>query len=99
MAITAQEKKRLKGLAHHLSPVAQVGGQGMSEAFIASVNDALTARELIKVKVGSTNKKEDAKAIAAKLNAELVNLIGFSAILYRFNKELEEHVLDNNEEN
>ena len=98
MAVTAQEKKRLKSIAHHLSPVAQIGAQGMSESFVQSVRDAITARELVKVKVSSTNKKESAKELAELVGAELINLIGFNAILYKYNKNNEEHILDNKEE-
>ena len=98
MAVTALEKKRLKALAHHLHPVAQVGAQGMSDAFVQSVREALHARELVKVKVSSSSKKESSQELAKVLDAELINLIGFNAILYKYNKELDEHVLDDKEE-
>ena len=94
MALTKVEVKTLKAKAHHLTPVAQLGGNGMTTAFIDSVEAALAARELIKVKVGSSSKKEDAAKLAEELKAELVTLIGFTVVLYRYNEQVESHVLE-----
>lgn len=93
MALSKQEVKALKAKAHHLTPVAQIGGNGMTAAFLDAVEEALKARELIKVKVSSASKKESAAELAKKLDAELVNLVGFTAILYRRNDDTDSHVL------
>lgn len=95
MSISKEEKKRLKGLAHHLKPVAWAGKEGLSEAFVSSTNDALRARELIKVKFlegSGLDKKEDSAKLAEMLEAELVDVIGFTLILYRYNEDLKKHV-------
>lgn len=101
MALSKLEQKRLKGLAHSLRAVAQAGKSGLSEEFIQSVDQALTARELIKVKFlenAYLDKKEDSKKLAHILNAELVAVIGFTVVLYRYNDDLKKHVLDTDEE-
>ncbi len=94
MALDKSEVKRLKGLAHHLKPVALAGKSGLTEMFITSVDQALTKRELIKVKFlenSELDTKEDGQLLANKLDANLIGTIGFTLILYRFNEELSTH--------
>lgn len=75
----------LRGLAHHLKPVVQLGKLGMTDSFIESVNQALDAHELIKLKFTSfkEQKKVLAKEIEEKTRSEMVGLIGNIAIFYR----------------
>jgi RNA-binding protein len=97
MAITKDEKKILKGKSHHLKPIAIAGKEGLSEAFVASVKDAITARELIKVKfleASGLDKKEASTKLAEILGAEVVDVIGFSISLYKFNENAKKHVLE-----
>ena len=49
--LTARERSDLKARAHALEPRVQVGGAGVTDALIAEVDRALTAHELIKVKI------------------------------------------------
>ncbi len=100
MAVTKDEKKVLKGKAHHLKPIAIAGKEGLSESFIASVNDALAARELIKVKFlegSGLDRKVDSKVLAEKTESELIDVIGFSIVLYRYNEDAKKHVLEDDE--
>ncbi|ERP38728.1 YhbY family RNA-binding protein [Chitinivibrio alkaliphilus] len=95
MALEKKEIKRLKGLAHSIKPVGRVGKEGMSEALTAAVEEALTARELIKIKFLETadfDKKNDPAQLAQRLNAEVVGIIGHTVILYRYNKDLTRHI-------
>ncbi len=75
----------LRGLAHHLKPVVYLGKQGITENFIASVNEALDSHELIKLKF--TSFKEERRTLAREIEAqtrsEMVGLIGHIAIYYR----------------
>ncbi len=75
----------LRGLAHHLKPVIYVGQQGITESFIQSVEEALNAHELIKVKFNSfkEQKKTLAQEIEERTRSEMVGGIGHIAILYR----------------
>ncbi|MFA6301876.1 MAG: ribosome assembly RNA-binding protein YhbY [Legionella sp.] len=81
-------KKALKAQAHHLKPVILLGAKGLTEAVIAETDIALQAHELIKVKISGTEKEDRiimADELALKVQAELVQLIGNTVILYRKN--------------
>lgn len=83
-------KKALKAQAHHLKPVILLGAKGLTEAVIAETDIALKAHELIKVKISGTEKEDRiimADELALKVQAELVQLIGNTVILYRKNVE------------
>lgn len=81
-------KKTLKAKAHALNPVILLGSKGLTPAVVEETNNALTIHELIKIKMKGTE-KADRKAIALdicqQLNAELVQLIGNIAVIYRKN--------------
>jgi RNA-binding protein len=83
-------KQSLKAKAHHLKPVVLLGAKGLTAAVVEETNIALTAHELIKVKINGAE-KEDRQLIAVdlcgQLQAELIQLIGHTAIVYRKNKE------------
>ena len=48
--MTGKERAAFRAQANHLEPLFQVGKGGMSDALIKQTDDALRARELIKVK-------------------------------------------------
>lgn len=83
-------RQSLKAQAHHLKPVVLLGAKGLTEAVIAETNIALLAHELIKVKIGGAEKEDRilmANELCQQLAAELVQLIGSTAIIYRKNKD------------
>lgn len=83
-------KKSLKAQAHHLKPVILLGSKGLTEAVVAETDVALNAHELIKVKINGAEKEdriEMTHSLCNQLEAELVQIIGNTAILYRKNKE------------
>ncbi|MGC1183024.1 ribosome assembly RNA-binding protein YhbY [Legionella sp.] len=84
-------RQSLKAQAHHLKPVVLIGAKGLTEALFAETNNALLAHELIKVKINGAEKEERiimAHELCQQLNAELVQLIGNTAIIYRKNEEM-----------
>ncbi len=83
MDLTARNRQELKGLGHRLSPVIQVGAKGVSDALVEELKSALLAHELVKVKVSGESRHDDADALAARADAELVQVIGRSVLLYR----------------
>jgi len=90
ISLTGKQRGYLKGLAHNLNPVVQIGKDGLTEQVIKSLDDALEANELIKVQFvfgDEVDKKEDARKVAEAAGAELVQLIGFKFVLYRKNKK------------
>ena len=90
--MTGKERARLRGQANGLQPLFQVGKGGISDALIKQTDDALTARELIKIKVlletSPQKPKEVAEQLAKATNSECVGVVGGSMIFYRYNPEL-----------
>lgn len=83
-------KQNLKAKAHHLKPVILIGSKGLTQAVTDETDLALTTHELIKVKISGAE-KEDRQAMAAELcealKAELVQLIGNTAVIFRKNND------------
>jgi len=79
-------RKALRAAGHHLSPVVQVGKEGLTEAVVAQLDGALFAHELVKVKAG-TETPEDrfelAAAIAALPRTSVAQVIGRTVLVYR----------------
>ncbi|HAT1660594.1 TPA: ribosome assembly RNA-binding protein YhbY [Legionella pneumophila] len=83
-------KQSLKAKAHHLKPVVLLGAKGLTEAILTETNVALLAHELIKVKINGAEKEDRmqmARALCEQLDAELVQMIGNTLVLYRKNNE------------
>ncbi|MCL2457466.1 MAG: ribosome assembly RNA-binding protein YhbY [Desulfobulbus sp.] len=91
--LTSREKKILRSLGHHLEPVVYTGKEGMSSALLGSVQAALKAHELIKVKIGQNypvERNQAGQELAEATGAVLVQLIGRTLLLYRPNPDLPE---------
>ncbi len=96
MALTKKERKQLSGTAHHLKPIINAGKEGLTDQFIASVDQALSTRELIKVKfleASGLDPKKAGTTICDKIDAELIGAIGFVAIIYRYSEDVKKHAL------
>jgi RNA-binding protein len=81
-----KQKSYLKKMAHDIHPVIQVGKGGIGDNLVTSVNEALEARELIKVSILSNTgleTSEIAEEIAFQTSAEVVAIIGRKLILYK----------------
>lgn len=91
MTITSKERAELRAEAHRLSPIVHVGHQGLTDALLGALDDALRTHELVKVALARTtdvSAKEASAAIAEKLGADVVQTIGRTCTLYRHNPEL-----------
>jgi RNA-binding protein len=85
-ALTAKERAHLKARAHALEPVVQIGGAGVTDALVAEVDRALTAHELIKVKISVDDRAERVAAgddLCARTGATAVHRVGKVIILWR----------------
>ena len=95
--MTGKERAAFRAQANHLEPLFQVGKGGMSDALIKQTDDALRARELIKVKVllesSPITPRETADELAAATGAEVIQVIGGVIVLYRESPELKEKAL------
>ena len=87
MATTLSQSQRqfLRKLAHDLKPLVNIGKNGLSDNLLDSANIALDSHELVKVKFYDfkDEKRELADELAGQLRAELIYVIGNTAILYR----------------
>lgn len=84
--LTSKQRSKLKSLAANLSPIGQVGKEGIGENMLASFSDCLEKRELIKISIlenADGDPQEIGRELAKKLNAECVIVIGRKAVLYR----------------
>lgn len=92
--MTGKERAGFRAKANSLEPLFQIGKGGMSEALIKQTDDALRARELIKVKVllesSPETPREVADALAKATNADVIQVIGGVIVLYRESPELRE---------
>jgi RNA-binding protein len=88
--LTGKQKRYLRSLAHHLSPIFQVGKGGVNEHIIRHIEEAIEKRELIKVSVLNNNdddREQIAKQLAAGAGAELVQVIGRTIVLYKESRD------------
>ena len=90
--MTGKERAAFRSQANTLEPLFQIGKGGMSDAIIKQTDDALRARELIKVKVllESTpiTPRQAADELAAATGAEVIQVIGGVIVLWRYSPEL-----------
>ncbi len=88
--MTSKQRSYLKGLAMNLDAIFQIGKASLTPEFTKGIEEALTARELIKITV-LKNCLDDPRQIAAMLaervHAEVVQVIGRKIVLYRESKE------------
>ena len=98
-ALTPKQRSHLKRLAHELKPVLHIGKSGVTESNVEAVQDALSTRELMKVKVldiAPDGALETGDALARALeDTHLVQVIGRTLILYRPDPEQPEIRLPN----
>ncbi len=83
-------RRALRAAGHHLAPVVQVGKEGVSEAVVRQLDEALSAHELVKVKVGTESPEdrfEAAERLGASASAQVAQILGRTALLYRKHPE------------
>lgn len=94
--MTSKQRSKLKALAANLSPIGQVGKEGIGENMLASFSDCLEKRELIKINILENADGDPqllGRELAERLNAECVIVIGRKAVLYReSNRKDIEHI-------
>jgi RNA-binding protein len=94
--LTGAQKKHLRGLAHHLKPVVQVGRNGLTDAVLAMIDQALADHELLKVRLAEPQgrKAELAGEVAERSGAVPVGLVGNVVTLYRRQADPEKRRID-----
>jgi RNA-binding protein len=86
MTLTSKERAELRAQAHHLSVTVHIGKLGMTAALRQTLDEAFANRELVKVqfaKNADVKAKDVANNLAAGVGAEVVQVIGRTATLFR----------------
>lgn len=88
--MTTKQRAYLKSLAMTMESVFQIGKSSMTPEFTKAIDEALAARELIKVSVlknCADGPKELAHLLAERTRSEVVQVIGRKIVLYREGKD------------
>lgn len=88
--ITSKQRAYLKSLAQTIDPIFQVGKGGVTPELTKSIDEALEARELIKLNVlGNcmTGPAEVAETLGGRTKSTPVQVIGKKVVLYRPSKK------------
>ncbi|MCL1948478.1 MAG: ribosome assembly RNA-binding protein YhbY [Turicibacter sp.] len=94
--LTGKQKNYLRGIAHKLQPIIQIGKGGVNDMLLKTIEDALEARELIKVSVLQNCMEAPkilAPAIAEAVGGEVVQVIGRTLVFYKESNNKKEIVL------
>jgi len=85
LALTSSQRKWLRGRAHELHPLVQIGQQGLTPGVLAALAAELAVHELIKVRIAAPREAKEAIAaeLEARLGCALAGLVGHVAILFR----------------
>ena len=90
MHLSNKQKQFLKGLAHSLKPVIQLGANGLTEGVMAEIDVALNHHELIKIKIPTDDREEKSliiKAIVSETNSEKIQTIGHMLVIFKPSEE------------
>lgn len=91
MALTSKQRAELRAEAHHLTASVHVGHHGVTPALVQTLDDTLRTHELVKIQLTRTveqTPKEVASTLAERVGADIVQVIGKTATVYRHNPEL-----------
>lgn len=88
--MTTKQRAYLKSLAMTIDPIFQLGKSSMTPEFTKAIDEALTARELIKISVLNNcgdDPNELASLLAERTRSQVVQVIGKKIVLYREGKD------------
>lgn len=84
--LSGKQRRQLRALGHHLKAVVLVGAQGITDEVVAATGQALRDHELIKVRIIEGDRHQVSASLAQATGAELAQLIGRIALLFRARK-------------
>lgn len=87
--MTGKQRATLRGMANGISAIFQVGKGGINDNLVKQINEALEARELVKLSVlenCDSSTKEVANEISGLTNSECVGVVGNKFVLYKKSK-------------
>jgi RNA-binding protein len=86
MSLSGKAARHLRGLGHELSPVVQIGKDGITDGVVDAAKAALLKHELIKVRVQSeapVDRKDAASELASRTSSSLAQVLGRTFLLYK----------------
>ncbi len=86
--LTSKQKQFLRSIGTELVPVVNIGKEGVTPTVVDSARDAVTKRELIKVRVLQNAPEEPKDAIGRlteRMDADLVQVIGRNGLIFKRN--------------
>ena len=83
--VAGRELRDLKARAQRLKPLVKLGKEGLSESFLAGLDQALSDHQLVKVKFDEfkEQKKELVPVLAARARAQIIMRVGNVVVLFR----------------
>lgn len=95
--LTSKQRAQLRSIAQSCDPIFFIGKLGITDEIINQLENAINARELIKLGVQEAceyNAREAADIIAPKLGADVVAVIGRKFVLWRRSKNPKKRVIE-----
>ncbi|HSN90451.1 MAG TPA: YhbY family RNA-binding protein [Anaeromyxobacteraceae bacterium] len=83
-------RRALRAAGHHLRPAVQVGKEGVTDAVVRQLDEALGVHELVKVKVGGEapqDRFEAAELLGQRTGAGIAQVLGRTVLAYRRHPE------------
>jgi RNA-binding protein len=90
VVLTGKQRRFLRARGHGLHATVQVGKEGITDAVVAAVEQALLDHELVKVKLGQNallDRRAAADELAGRVSAEVAQVLGNTVLLYRANPD------------
>ncbi len=84
--ITSKQRSYLRTLANNMDPIFQIGKGGLEDTFLRQIDEALEAREILKIKVlnnSGLDAREASDTLCSELNCEGIQAIGSKFVIYR----------------
>lgn len=94
--MTSKQRAYLKGLAMTMDPIFQMGKASLTPENTKAIDEALAARELIKISVLQNcmdDPKEIAAVLAERTHSQVVQVIGKKIVLYREGKDNKKKII------
>lgn len=94
--MTSKQRAYLKGLAMNTEPIFQMGKSSLTPEITKAVDEALTARELVKISVlqnCADDPHELAEILSERTRSQVVQVIGKKIVLYREGKDKKKKII------
>lgn len=94
--LTSKQRSRLKAEAAKTEALYQLGVNGISDNYIVQINNALDAKEIVKIHILDNNlddKNNTAGELAERTDSEIVQIIGSKLVLYKKSRHEEKRKL------